>query len=81
MTDMTDHEKVARLETALRTERDTLRKQGGPENIKGANAVNTYLQNADTESKLRFANILLAVKERADERRETGENVHPLALR
>lgn len=56
---MNDFEKIGRLELALRTERDTLRKAGGPDNMKGANALNTYLQNADTASKLRFANILL----------------------
>ncbi len=56
---MNDLEKISRLELALRLEREALRKAGGPENIKAANAVNTYLQSADTESKLRFANILL----------------------
>lgn len=56
---LTDFEKVGRVELALRNERDHLRKTGGPENIRGANAINTYLQEADAESKLRFANILL----------------------
>lgn len=56
---MNEYEKISRLEMALRVERDELRRQGGPENMKGANAINTYLQNADTASKLRFANILL----------------------
>lgn len=56
---MQDLEKVSRLELALRTERDELRKTPGIENMKAANALNTYLQTADTDSKLRFANILL----------------------
>lgn len=65
---MNDLEKVSKLELALRTERDHLRSTPGPENMKGANALNTYLQTADTDSKLRFANILLAVRERQVER-------------
>lgn len=65
---MNDLEKVSKLELALRTERDRLRGIPGPENMKGANALNTYLQTADTDSKLRFANILLAVRERQVER-------------
>ena len=65
---MNDLEKVSKLELALRTERDRLRSTPGPENMKGANALNTYLQTADTDSKLRFANILLAVRERQVER-------------
>ena len=59
---MNDLEKVSKLELALRTERDRLRGIPGPENMKGANALNTYLQTADTDSKLRFANILLKVR-------------------
>lgn len=57
--ELSDFEKVGRVELALRTERDRLRKDGGPENITAANAINTYLQKADTQSKLLFANILL----------------------
>jgi len=66
---MTDLEKISRVELALRTERDRLRGQGGPENIRGANAINTYLQNADTDSKLRFANILLDGEDRTNNRK------------
>lgn len=68
---MNDYEKVSRLEVALRTERDRLRTVPGPDNVKAANAINTYLQTADTDSKLRFANILLgepANQFEADER-------------
>lgn len=69
---MNDLEKISRLELALRTERDELRKTPGPEYIKAANAINTYLQHADTDSKLRFANILLG---------EPFSNVQPLKAR
>lgn len=56
---LSDFDKIGRLEKALRTERDLLRKIGGPENVRGSNAIATYLSMADTDSKLRFANILL----------------------
>jgi hypothetical protein len=64
---MDDLEKISKVEYALRSERDRLRKEGGPDNIKGANALNTYLQNADTASKLRFADILIGAKEATDD--------------
>lgn len=69
---MNDLEKISRLELALQTERDELRKTPGPEYIRAANAINTYLQHADTDSKLRFANILLG---------EPFSNVQPLKAR
>lgn len=47
--------KVERLEAALRTERDTLRKEG---NLTCANVINTYIQNADTTSKERLFDLL-----------------------
>lgn len=56
---LSDFEKVGRVEKALRIERDRLRKTGGPENIRGSNAIATYLSMADTDSKLMLANILL----------------------
>ena len=51
---MTDVEK---LEKALRTERDSLRSSG---HLVAANAINSYLQEADTDSKKRFIAILRA---------------------
>jgi hypothetical protein len=65
---MNDFEKVGRLEVALRTERDRLRKAGGPANVRGSRALDEYLQQADMDSKLRFANILLDAQDRAEDR-------------
>lgn len=48
--------KVARVEAALRTERETLRKEG---NLTCANVINTYLQNADDDSKTRLFDIIM----------------------
>ena len=48
--------KVARVEAALRTERDTLRKLG---DISSSNVINTYLQNADADSKTRLFDIIM----------------------
>lgn len=47
---------IEKLENALRIERDSLRRAG---NTAAANAINTYLQQADTESKQRFYDILM----------------------
>lgn len=74
---MNDLEKISRLELALRTERDELRKTPGPEYIRAANAINTYLQHADTDSKLRFANILLGEPANQFE----ADNIRPLKTR
>lgn len=46
---------IEKLEHALRTERDHLRAQG---NARAANAINSYLSEADTDSKQRFYDIL-----------------------
>jgi hypothetical protein len=63
---MEDHEKIARLELALRTERDFLRqngiattREGVDRNLRIANTLNDFLQNAGDDSKLRFANLLI----------------------
>ena len=48
--------KVARVEVALRIERDMLRSEG---NVGIANAINTYLQNADDQSKTRLFDIIM----------------------
>lgn len=65
-TEMTNDQKIERLEHALRTERDYLRGRApagqvhnGERHVGAANAINTYLVSASDESKLRFANILL----------------------
>jgi hypothetical protein len=61
---LTDEQKIERLELALRTERDYLRcceARTGDE-LRIANHINLYLQTADSDSKLRFANILLGEK-------------------
>ncbi len=47
--------KVARVEAALRTERDSLKESG---NLSAANAINHYLSEADTDSKERLFDIL-----------------------
>ncbi len=46
---------VEKIEHALRTERDALRAAG---DTTAANAINTYLQQADETSKLRLIDIL-----------------------
>lgn len=56
---MDDLTKISRLEFALRTERDNLRKMGGPANIRAANSLNDIVQNADCETKLRLANLII----------------------
>ena len=48
---------IEKLERALRGERDALRADG---NLVAANAINSYLQQADTASKQRFYDILMA---------------------
>lgn len=56
---MDDLTKISRLELAIRSESVALRKIGGVANVRGATALDDYLQKADTASKLRFANILI----------------------
>lgn len=56
---VSDETDVEKMERALRVERDVLRMNG---DHLAANAINTYLQQADTDSKQRFYDILTAVR-------------------
>lgn len=49
------HEKAGRMDAALRAERNFQRKKG---TLYIANAINTYLQNADQDSKARFYDLV-----------------------
>ncbi len=61
---LSNSEKVAKIEHALRRERDTLRREGG--HLLVANAITSYLQNADEDSKVRFFDILTAPTDEED---------------
>lgn len=58
--ELTTHEKASKMDGALRIERDMLRANGGSDDLKASNAINTYLNEADENSKARFFDILTA---------------------
>lgn len=56
---MNDFEKVAKVETALRTVAAETRKAGGPNNVRASGAIDEFLQRAEMDTKLRLANLIL----------------------
>lgn len=58
---MTTHEKAEKLDTAMRTERDRLRREhpGQADAVRTANNLNAIVQQADEETKARLFDLMI----------------------